>query len=110
MIEVLQNGSTPSTAFLFSITVSNLQRVEAWMPGHSERERASKDKVNRKISTTTNYDCSSYELYIQSVICISRPLPRVTNRRSNRKTSLVTETVDNERTKLSRKKISVGRI
>ena len=45
--------------------------------------------------------CNSYELYIQSDTCKSRLLPRVANKRSTRKTSLDTETVDNERTNLS---------
>src|SRR6266702_968087 len=50
-------------------------------------------------------DRSSYEfkLYIQSGTCtsVSRLLPRLTNRRSTRKTNLVTVTVDSERTNLS---------
>lgn len=44
--------------------------------------------------------CNSYELYIQSATWKSRLPPRVTNNRSTRRTSLVTETVDNERTNL----------
>ena len=45
--------------------------------------------------------CNSYELYIHSAMGKSRLPPRVANKRSTRKTSLVTETVDNERTNLS---------
>jgi hypothetical protein len=44
--------------------------------------------------------CNSYELYIHSATQKSRELARVTNNRSTRKTSLVTETVVNERTNL----------
>ena len=77
------------------------------MSRHSERERASKDEIKQKDQYD---DRSSYELYIQSVTCISLPPPRVTNRRSNRKTSLVTVTVDSERTKLSQKKTASSRI
>src|SRR5258707_15583758 len=46
-------------------------------------------------------DCNSYESDSQSAKCNSR-LARVTNKRSTRKTSLVTVTVVNERTKLSK--------
>jgi hypothetical protein len=46
-------------------------------------------------------DCNSYESDSQSAKCNSR-LARVTNKRSTRKTSLVTVTVLNERTKLSK--------
>lgn len=44
--------------------------------------------------------CNSYELYIHSATWKSRPPLWVTNNRSTRKTSLVTETVVNERTNL----------
>ena len=46
-------------------------------------------------------DCNSYESDFQSVKCKSWVLPRVTNKRSTRKTSLFTVTVVNARTNLS---------
>ena len=47
-------------------------------------------------------DCNSYESDSQSAKFRSRLAPRVTNKRSTRKTSLVTVTVLNERTNLSK--------
>ena len=47
-------------------------------------------------------DCNSYESDSQSAKFKSRLAPRVTNKRSTRKTSLVTVTVLSERTNLSK--------